>query len=117
MSIAMTSVLPDPVAILAQSRANGPPSPGTSMPCRSPADASVSQISVSTASSWQKKNRRSCQFSGSRQCWRSRWVVPVAPGYPASRHAFTRGRMRLTSGSSTNTPGSSKDLEPGVATT
>ena len=32
MAMAMTSVLPDPVAILAQSRVKGPPSPGTSMP-------------------------------------------------------------------------------------
>ncbi len=27
-------------------------------------------------------------------------VTPVAPGYPASRHAFTRGRIWLTSGNS-----------------
>jgi hypothetical protein len=59
MTMAMTRVLPEPVAILAQRREKGPPSSGTSTPWRSPAGASASQIRVSTASSWQKKNRRS----------------------------------------------------------
>ena len=57
-SMAITMVLPEPVAILEQSRRNRPPSPGTSIPCRSAGLASISQISVSMASNWQKKNRR-----------------------------------------------------------
>ncbi len=64
----MTMVLPEPVAILAQSRVNAPPSDGMSMPTFSAAGASVSQISVSMASSWQKKNRRCSRLFG---------IVPV----------------------------------------
>ena len=54
----MTTVLPVPVAILEQSRRKKPPSPGTTIPCFSAGLASMSQINVSMASNWQKKNRR-----------------------------------------------------------
>ena len=80
ITIAMTMVLPEPVAILQHCRANAPPSPGISMPTRSAAGASVSQISVSIASSWQKKKRRASNSSGSRQCSSSRLVMLVTPG-------------------------------------
>ena len=76
----MTTVLPVPVAILAHDRGNAPPSPGTSMPTRSAAGASRSQIRVSTASSWQKKNRRESNSCGSVQCASSRRVTVEAPG-------------------------------------
>ena len=58
MSMAMTMDFPLPVAIFEHRQWKGPPSPGISMPCFSAASASASQISVSIASSWQKKNRR-----------------------------------------------------------
>ena len=45
-----------------------PPSDGMVMPTRSDAGASVSQISVSMASNWQKKKRLLSRCSGSRQC-------------------------------------------------
>lgn len=93
MSIAITTVLPEPVAIFEQSLRKGPRSPRISMPCREAAGASMSQISVSIASSWQKKNRRSSQPSRSRQCRRSRSVIPVMPGLPASRHSETLDRI------------------------
>ncbi|MEA2045646.1 MAG: hypothetical protein U9N48_03870 [Euryarchaeota archaeon] len=48
---------------------------------------------------------------GSFQCSSSLLVIPVTPGYPASRQASTRGLIWLTRGISTNMPGSSKDLE------
>ena len=48
--------LPEPVAIFEQSRVNAAPSEGISMPTFSDAGASASQISVSIASNWQKKN-------------------------------------------------------------
>jgi hypothetical protein len=117
MVMAMTMVLPVPVAILQHRRRKSPPSPRISMPTRSAAGASISQMSVSTASSWQKKNRRRSNSSGSRQCASSRLVMLVTPGYPASRQALTRGRIRLTKGISTKMPGSSNDFDPGVATT
>ena len=117
MTMAMTTVLPEPVAIFAHSRWNAPPSEGMSTPTFSAAGASASQISVSTASSWQKKNRRLSNSSGFVQCSSRRFVIPVTPGYPASRHALIRGRIRLTSGISTNTPGSSNALESLDATT
>ncbi len=50
------------------------------MPTFSAAGASVSQIRVSTASSWQKKNRRVSNSSGLVQCSRRRLVMPVMPG-------------------------------------
>ena len=75
----MTIVLPVPVAIFEQIRLNGPPSPGMTMPCRSAGGASTSQISVSMASNWQKKNRRKSRSSRSRQCSSSRLVIPLAP--------------------------------------
>ena len=50
------------------------------MPTFSAAGASVSQISVSIASSWQKKNRRLSNSSGFVQCSRRRFVMPVTPG-------------------------------------
>ena len=87
------------------------------MPTLSAAGASASQISVSTASNWQKKKRRVSNSSGSVQCASSRLVMPLTPGYPASRQALTRGRIRLTSGISTKMPGSSNALELADATT
>ena len=111
MTMAMTIVLPEPVAILAQRRWKSPPSEGIAMPSRFAAGASSSHISVSAASSWQKKNRRASNSSGSRQCSNNRLVTPVTPGYPAARHALTRSRIWLTSGISRNTPGSSKARE------
>ena len=80
MTIAMTTVLPDPVAILEQRRSKLPPSEGTSMPALSDSGASVSQISVSAASNWQKKNRRFPNSSGSLQYSSSRLVTLVTPG-------------------------------------
>ena len=112
----MTTVLPVPVAILAHRRRNGPPSEGMSIPARSRAGASISQISVSAASSWQKKKRRFSNSSGSRQCSSRRLVTAVAPGQPAFRQAATRGRMALTRGISTKRPGSSKERERSEAT-
>ena len=50
MTMAMTTVLPEPVAILAHSLLNAPPSDRVSMPTRSAAGASMSQMSVSAAS-------------------------------------------------------------------
>ena len=67
MIIAMTTVLPVPVAIFAHRRANVPPSDATSTPTLSAGVASVSQISVSAASSWQKKNCRAANSSESFQ--------------------------------------------------
>src|SRR5579864_4028046 len=80
MTMAITIVLPDPVAIFEQIRRKLPPSEGISMPTRSDAGASVSQIRVSTASSWQKKNRRVSNSSGFRQCSSRRLVIPLTPG-------------------------------------
>ncbi len=77
--MAMTIVLPLPVAILLHSRRKGPPSPGTVTPVRSAAGASASQMSVSMASNWQKK-RRNWRCSGSCQWASRRRVMPVAPG-------------------------------------
>ena len=88
MTIAMTTVLPVPVAILAHRRRKPPPSPGTSMPTFSLSGASVSQMSVSAASSWQKKNRRLSCSSGSVQYSSRRLVMEVTPGYPASRQVL-----------------------------
>ena len=51
MTMAMTTVLPEPVAILAHMRLNAPPSDGISTPTRSTGGASVSQMNVSAASS------------------------------------------------------------------
>ena len=82
---------------------------------RSAAGASTLQISVSIASSWQKKKRCPSPRDGSRQM--SRFVVPETPGHPAALQAATRSRMRFTSGSSTKIPGSSKESWPGVAIT
>ena len=76
----MTMVFPEPVAIFAQRRGKSPPSLGMSIPWRSAGSASVSQISVSIASNWQKKNRRSLRSSGSRQCCSSARVIPVVFG-------------------------------------
>ena len=45
--MAMTMVLPEPVAILEHSRLNSPPSLGMSTPTFSESGASISQISVS----------------------------------------------------------------------
>lgn len=50
---------PEPVAILRHCLIKGPPSPERSTPTRFAAGSSVGQIRVSSASSWQKKNRRS----------------------------------------------------------
>ena len=69
---------------------NSPPSPGISIPTRSAAGASVSQISVSMASSWQKKNAGPRAAPESRQCSSSRFVMPLAPGIarlPPGPHA------------------------------
>jgi hypothetical protein len=80
ITIAMTMVLPEPVAILQHWRSKRPAVAGISMPTRSAAGASVSQISVSMASNWQKKNRRASNSSGSRQCSSSRLVMLETPG-------------------------------------
>ncbi|OPX75907.1 MAG: hypothetical protein A4E39_00094 [Methanoregulaceae archaeon PtaB.Bin152] len=79
----MTMVLPDPVAILLQILLNVPSSHGTVMPTLSDSGASVSQMRVSIASSWQKKNRRSSRSDGSFQYWSNWRVMPVRPGYVA----------------------------------
>jgi hypothetical protein len=50
------------------------------MPTRSDAGASVSQMSVSIASSWQKKNRFGLSRSELHQCSNNRRVMPVTPG-------------------------------------
>ena len=55
MTIAITTVLPEPVAILEHSLWNSPPSDGMSMPTFPASGPSVSQMSVSAASNWQKK--------------------------------------------------------------
>jgi len=88
--MAMTMVLPEPVAILEQRRGKLPPSPGMSMPTRSDAGASVSQIRVSMASSWQKKRRWFSRCSGSRPVFEETFgyasyagIVGFAPGVNA----------------------------------
>ena len=96
MTIPITTVFPVPVAILQHSLVNSPPSPGTLMPTLSESGPSTSQIKVSTASNWQKNNRRSSTPSRLFQCSSRRRVTPVTPGYPALRQAATRGRMRFT---------------------
>ena len=63
-------------------------------------------MSVSIASSWQKKKRFS-RSSVLRQCSRRDRVTLVTPGYPWSRHSLIRGRMAFTSRISWNSPGSS----------
>ena len=80
MTIAMTTVLPEPVAILEHSRRNSPPSDGMSMPTFSASGPSVSQMIVSAASNWQKKKRRDSNSSSSVQCSSSRFVMLVTPG-------------------------------------
>ena len=115
MSMAISMVFPEPVAILLHRRRNGPPSLGIVMPTLTEAGASASQMSVSMASIWQKKNL-SGLCSGSRQWSRRRLVMPVTPGYPASRQILTRERIWFTRGSSMKTPGSSKEREASEAT-
>ena len=106
MSMAMTVVLPAPVASLRASRA----SPGfdcsfaTARWSRKrrpswsrPEATSVSQMTVSTASTWQKKGRMPPK-RWPRQCWRSRAVSGVTrhlPGSGIARHASTRRRRSL----------------------
>ena len=106
MSMAMTVVLPAPVASLSARRAR----PGfacslaaarwsrkrrPSLP--SPGATSVSQIAVSAASTWQKKGRMSAK-RWLRQCFRSRAVSGVTRHRLVSgidRHASTRRRSSL----------------------
>ncbi len=110
-SIAMTAVFPLPVAILQAYRTNSPGSSrGMASPWRRSALASVRKMTVSVASRWQKKNLRS--RSGRFQYSRSSRVVAVAPGNPASRHAFTRRRISLTSSSGMRVPISSARAVP-----
>ncbi len=80
ITMAITIVLPDPVAIFEHNLKKSPPSPGISTPCFSAGDASASQMRVSIASSWQKKKRRPSRCSGSCQCSKRRLVMPVTPG-------------------------------------
>ncbi len=85
MSMAMTVVLPLPVAIL--QRDAGRPGLAWSLAPRDVRGScrrwrrlatSVSQISVSTASTWQKKGREPVK-AGSRQCRSRRAVTGVTP--------------------------------------
>ena len=117
ITIAITTVFPEPVAIFAHNRSNCPPSEGICSPTFSFSGASTSQIRVSAASSWQKKNCRLANSSGSFQYVSNLFVIPVTPGYPASRHVLTRDRIWLTSGISMNSPGSSNAFESPDATT
>src|SRR5690606_920605 len=117
MSIAITIVLPEPVAILEQSLWNSPPSDGISIPVFSDCGASASHIKVSIASNWQKKKRKLSRASVSYQCSRSLFVIPVTPGYPFSLQAFTLGRILLTKGISLNIPGSSNAFDDSEAIT
>ena len=81
MTIAMTTVFPVPVAILAHRRRKAPPSPGTSIPtlsARGPFGQPDERLSA--ASSWQKKKRRFSNSSGSVQYSNSRLVIAVTPG-------------------------------------
>jgi hypothetical protein len=73
MTIAMTIVFPEPVAILQHWRANAPPSPGISSPTCSAAGPSVSQIKRLDGFNWQKKKRRASNFLPGRAS------VPQAP--------------------------------------
>jgi hypothetical protein len=106
--MAITVVFPAPVASLRASR----PSPGLASwlararwsrkpwPAFSFGATSVSQITVSTASTWQK-NGRTPANSWWRQCWRSRavsGVTPQWPGWRTARHWSTRRRRALMSG-------------------
>ena len=106
MSMAMTVVLPAPVASLSASRAR----PGFACALAAarwsrkrrpslprPGATSVSQIAVSAASTWQKKGRMSPK-RWLRQCFRRRTVSGVTrhrPGSGIDRHASTRRRSSL----------------------
>ena len=61
----MTTVLPDPVAILVRSRANVSPSDWISTLTRSDGVPPVNQGRVSAASNWQKTKRHDSNSSGS----------------------------------------------------
>ena len=63
-------------------------------------------MTVSTASSWQKNNRR--DRSARPQCRSSRFVVSDAPGHPASRQRFTSARNVFTSGRSSRSSSASR---------
>ena len=99
ISIAITVVLPAPVASLSASRArpglacsfascSRSMNPRPSRPA--PAATSVSQITVSTASTWQKNGRRSLNWWW-RQCWSRRAVSGVTRHWArgSRRHSFT----------------------------
>ena len=100
ISIAITVVLPAPVASLkAMRRRSGLAS---ALRARSRSSScfgatSVSQMAVSAASIWQKKRRR--WRAGSRQCWSRRAVTGVTverrPAEPRARQAATFDRISL----------------------
>lgn len=87
ISIAMTVVLPAPVASFRARRSSSGFAPSfaplrcaQNLPTRGPSfgATSVSQIAVSTASIWQKKGRTPCHsIAGRRQCFSSRPVSGV----------------------------------------
>ncbi len=107
ISIAITVVLPAPVASLSASRLSSGLASAFAFfrcsrkprPTRSPGATSVSQIAVSIASSWQKNGRMPWN-SWWRQCWRSRAVSGVTPqpfGFWIARHWSTCRRRSLMS--------------------
>ena len=106
ISIAMTVVLPEPVAIFNAQRS----SPGLAsslafrrrsrmfLPvCPMCGATSVSQMIVSSASTWQKKGRSLSKLSD-RQCsssWRVVYVTPQSLGLGSLRHSSTCRRTSL----------------------
>ena len=75
-----------------------------------------SQIRVSAASTWQKKNCWLSNSSGLFEYSSRRFPTPVTPGY---RHHATHERVPILSTKviSMNTPGSSNILKSGEVTT
>ena len=67
---AITSVFPDPVAILTAQRVYASPDGGTLIPTLRSAEASVRKTTVSTASCWQKKGRVLLARRSSSNQWR-----------------------------------------------
>jgi hypothetical protein len=108
MIIAITVVLPAPVASFSASRfSSGLASrlaearcSRNALPCLTPGATSVSQMAVSMASTWQK-NGRTLLKACWRQCWRRRAVSGVTPhcaGFGKERHTDTWPRTSLMIG-------------------
>ena len=110
MSMAMTVVLPAPVASLSARRissgfawAFAPSRCAANFAARAPSlgATSASQIAVSTASTWQKKGRTLLKSRSRRQCCNNRAVsgdTSHCSGLGRARHASTKPRTSLMIG-------------------